>query len=113
MFTIPLAVVGGAIGAKFMLWMVGSIGSKMYQSHTFTNDDIIGLQAEVTVPVQGTGMGEVVYVVGGTRYTSSARATKPDAAAIARGSKAIICDVRDDVAYIEPWTDSALAFDEP
>lgn len=112
LFTLPLAIVGGTIGAKFMLWMVGSIGSKMYQSHTFTHDDIIGLPAEVSVPVQGTGMGEIVYVVGGTRHTLSARVNTPELV-IARGTRAIICDVRDDVAYIEPWTDASLGFDEP
>jgi hypothetical protein len=110
--TLPLAIIGGALGAKFMLAFVGLIGSKMYQSHTFTQQDVIGLQAEVTVPVTNQGTGEVVYVVGGTRHTSSAKPNKPEVH-LPRGAKAIICDVRDDVAYIEPWGEDELALTAP
>lgn len=111
-YTLPAAIIGGYLGAKMMLNMVAYIGTRMYQSHTFTQDDVVGLQAEVTVPVGSQGLGEVVYVVGGCRYTASARANKPELS-LARGSKAIICDIRDDIAYIEPWTeDLALTAEE-
>lgn len=101
-WTMPLAVLGGVIGARLTLNFVGLIASRMYESHSFSTQDIIGLEAEVSVPVSATGMGEIIYTQGGTRHTSSARSTNAEVA-LARGAKAIICDVRDDVAYIEPW----------
>jgi hypothetical protein len=98
----PFAIVGGIGGAKMTMNMVSWLTRRLFESHTFSNDDVIGLEAEVSVPVTATGMGEVMYVKGGRRYTSSARATKSDAS-FGRGAKTIICDIRDDVAYIEAW----------
>jgi hypothetical protein len=112
LFTLPLAILGGAFGAKLMMTMVAMIGNRMYQSGTFSEQDIIGIAAEVTVPVSGQGLGEIIYSVGGARHTTSARANKPEQS-LARGAKAIICDIRDDIAYIEPWTEEfALSAEE-
>jgi hypothetical protein len=111
LWTLPIALIGGVFGAKLTLNFVGFLGSRMYESGTFSTQDVIGLQAEVTVPVSDQGMGEVVYVKGGRRDTASARVNKPEIS-LARGTMAIICDIRDDVAYVEPWSDFALTASE-
>ncbi len=101
-WTLPVAILGGLGGVKITMACIGWLGARMYESGSFSIQDVIGLQAEVSVAPSEQGMGEIIYVKGGTRYTASARLARPDAP-IPRGSKAIICDMRDDIAYVEPW----------
>lgn len=104
-FTLPIALLAGLVGTKFTMWLMGMLVSKLYASGTFTGQSIIGSKAEVTVAVENGKLGEVTCIAGGSRLTSSARAV--DAAqSFKRGAAVIIADVRDDVAYVEPWTES-------
>ena len=45
--------------------------------------DLIGAEANVITPIPENGVGEIAYVVGGTRYTAPARAE--NGAAVANG----------------------------
>ncbi len=102
LWTLPLAIVGGLAGAQVTLNFIGWLATRMYASGTFSIQDAIGLEAEVTVPLSAQGLGEIIYVHGGVRYTAPARMSSPEAL-LSRGARAIICDIRDDIAYVEPW----------
>lgn len=69
--------------------------------------DLIGQRADVTVPIQGGEVGEVVFVIGLSRYNKSARALNPETS-FAQGSKVIISDIDDHVLLVEPWNELLL-----
>jgi hypothetical protein len=61
-------VVGGLVSYAFYKIMQATQGS----SHPRTGEEI-GIEAEVTVPIPNDGVGEIAYVVRGTRFTNQAR----------------------------------------
>lgn len=61
-------VVGGLVSFLFYRVMVATQGS----SHARANE-AIGVSAEVTVPIPHQGLGEVAYVLRGSRYTNPAK----------------------------------------
>src|SRR6185369_4920662 len=61
-------IVGGAVSYAFFRIMQATQAS----SHARAGEEI-GLEAEVTVPIPNDGLGEIAYVVRGTRFTNPAR----------------------------------------
>jgi len=61
-------VVGGAVSYAFYRIMQATQAS----SHARAGEEI-GLEAEVTVSIPNGGMGEIAYVVRGSRFTNPAR----------------------------------------
>jgi hypothetical protein len=61
-------IVGGAVAYGFYRIMQSTQAS----SHVRAGEEI-GLQAEVTVPIPNGGLGEIAYVVRGSRLTNPAR----------------------------------------
>lgn len=102
--SLPVALTGGVLATRATLTVIGALASRLHQSGSFSQESLIGLQAEITVPVNAGRTGELTCIAGGPRYTLSARALNPEAA-FRRGALVIIADVKDDVAYIEPWPD--------
>ena len=70
---LPLAaasglLIGGAVSYAFFRIMLSTQAS----SHARAGEEI-GLEAEITVPIPNNGLGEIAYVVRGTRFTNPAR----------------------------------------
>lgn len=61
-------VVGGLVSYAFYKIMLVTQAS----SHARMNE-AIGLDAEVTIPIPHVGMGEIAYVLAGSRYTNPAK----------------------------------------
>lgn len=103
---VPAAIFGLLVTGQVMRalgWMV----SQMNVTSQADASDLIGQRADVTVPIQGGDVGEVVFVVGLSRYNKSARALNPDTS-FNQGSKVIISDVEDNVVLVEPWKEFLL-----
>jgi hypothetical protein len=109
-FTVPIALAGGFFGTMLTLHLMGVLARSLSSSSSFSQASLIGLQAEVTVPVQAGKTGEITCVAGGPRYTCSARTLQSDTI-FKRGAQVIICDMRDDIAYVEPWPDNLESFE--
>jgi len=61
-------IVGGAVSYGFFRIMLATQAS----SHARAGEEI-GIEAEITVPIPNDGLGEIAYVVRGTRFTNPAR----------------------------------------
>jgi membrane protein implicated in regulation of membrane protease activity len=68
-------------------------------------ENLIGQVAEINIPCSDSATGEVIYVVGGKRYSAAARSSKAGVN-IERGTKVIIADRQDHLLLIEPYTES-------
>jgi hypothetical protein len=106
-YTLAVAVVGGLLGTKLTLHMMGLMVSRMYSSASFRKDSLIGYEAEVTVSLEAGRTGEIACVARGPSYTISARCLRPDES-FKRGDRVIISDIRDDIAYVEAWPEDVL-----
>jgi hypothetical protein len=70
---LPLAGVSGfAVGGAVFLVFYKLFAVTQASSHARPLE-MIGLEAQVTVPIPHDGLGEITYTVGGMRFTGSAR----------------------------------------
>ncbi|MCX7923748.1 MAG: hypothetical protein N3B21_17325 [Clostridia bacterium] len=87
----------GIVGAGMFFGVV----KLMYNSQSnssFSQSDLIEMDAEVATPVPEGGMGEIVYVIGGVRHSMPAKSIYKEK--IAKGEIAKIKEVSGGIAYI-------------
>lgn len=72
----PLSLVGGAVIATGVLSLFNSLFKKTQSSSESRVASLVGLTATIITPIPETGVGEIAYVQGGTRYTAPARVEK-------------------------------------
>jgi membrane protein implicated in regulation of membrane protease activity len=65
-----LSALGSAIGTYYIF---RTLYRSTQGSSEATMSELVGLEAEVLTPLEGTKTGEIAYVQKGTRYTSMAR----------------------------------------
>lgn len=70
---IPLAAVSGVVIAAIVFLFFYKIFEMTQSSSEPRAGDVIGLEAEVTVPIPNQGLGEIAYTVAVTRYNNPAR----------------------------------------
>lgn len=70
---IPVAAFSGIIVGGLVSWAFYKIMLVTQASSHARMNDAIGLEAEVTIPIPHVGLGEIAYVMGGSRYTNPAK----------------------------------------
>ena len=86
-------VIGAAIFFGIVKFMYSSQSNSMY-----SQNDIIGFDAEVITPVPANGLGEIAYVINGSRYNLTAKSANGEK--IERGETVKIRDVSGNVAIV-------------
>jgi membrane protein implicated in regulation of membrane protease activity len=72
--SLPIAFAAGVAAAAFIFLLFYHFFTKVQASSETRMAEVIGLTAEVTVPIAHAGVGEVAYVCRGARLVSPARA---------------------------------------
>ena len=72
----PLSLLGGLAVAGVLLVFLRYVFGHTQSSSESRVAALIGAEANVITPIPENGVGEIAYVVGGTRYTAPARAEK-------------------------------------
>jgi membrane protein implicated in regulation of membrane protease activity len=70
----PLSIVGGGLVAGTLMMFFSSVFRHTQSSSESRVMALLGAEASVVSPIPENGVGEIAYVVGGTRYTAPARA---------------------------------------
>jgi membrane protein implicated in regulation of membrane protease activity len=70
---LPVAAVSGMLVGGFVSYLFYKIMQMTQGSSQPRAGEEIGIEAEVTVPIPNDGLGEVAYVLRGTRFTNPAR----------------------------------------
>jgi membrane protein implicated in regulation of membrane protease activity len=70
----PLSLVGGLAVAGVLLVFLRAVFSHTQSSSESHVARLVGTEANVITPIPENGVGEIAYVVGGTRYSAPARA---------------------------------------
>jgi membrane protein implicated in regulation of membrane protease activity len=72
----PLSLFGAFLVAAGLYKVLGFIFSHSQSSSESKVGRLIGTEANVITPIAENGVGEIAYVVGGSRYTAAARTEK-------------------------------------
>ncbi len=100
---------GDLLSSVFALGFAGMVGAAiffgivklMYGSQsdsTFSQNDLVGMDAEVTIPIPYKGMGEIVCSINGTRYNMAAR--DAEGGEIQRGEPVKIKEIAGNTAVV-------------
>ena len=92
----PLAVLIAA--GQFLLWV--KVFVKAQASSEATLSEVLGCQAEVAAGIPGDRVGQITYVIRGSRFT--APAVSSDATDIPRGTQVVIVNVRGTTLVVRP-----------
>ncbi len=79
----PLAIVCGLLVAAFAIWLIGTLFFKTQSSSEARTSQVLGCDATVVTPITEKGVGEITYVISGTRFNAPARTE--DGSAIEKG----------------------------
>jgi hypothetical protein len=100
----PLAVVvgvaGGLVGAAVVTWFVFKVLSPITGLVEGEDYRMPGTIARVTSGIREGGTGEIVYVQGGVRQVSAARAV--DGRPISRGTEVVVLNSAAGIAMVQP-----------
>lgn len=101
-----------AIAAGVIMRQVGQYALRTFvrASHVSTAskvEDAIGHSAEVSVSIQPGRTGEITYVLGSKRYNMPAKSQQEESE-FKRGAKVLICDIKNGVVFVEPWTELTI-----
>ena len=69
----PLSLLGGLVVAGAILLFLRSVFRHTQSSSESHVARLVGAEANVITPIPANGVGEITYVVGGTRYSAPAR----------------------------------------
>jgi membrane-bound ClpP family serine protease len=86
-FSAPLSLLGGMFVAGGLLVFLRSVFRHTQSSSESHVAQLIGAEANVITPIPANGVGEIAYVVGGTRYSAPARSENNAAVATGRTVK--------------------------
>jgi membrane protein implicated in regulation of membrane protease activity len=85
----PLSLLGGLAVAGVLLVFLRSVFRHTQSSSESHVAQLVGAEANVITPIPANGVGEIAYVVGGTRYSAPARAENNAAVANGRTVKIV------------------------
>ncbi len=94
----PLSVLGGMVIAAGVLWLFSAMFHKTQSSSEGHQGTLIGRTATVITPIPVSGVGEIAYVQGGSRYTAPAREVK--GVAVANGQTVTITRVAESQFFV-------------
>jgi len=94
----PLSLLGGFAVAGMLLMFLRAVFSHSQSSSESRVAALAGTTANVITPIPENGVGEIAYVVGGTRYTAPARAE--NGVAVANGATVKIIRIVGNQFYI-------------
>jgi hypothetical protein len=98
---VPIGFVGAAIVFVFMARVLWSPHENM-QSADY---HMVGVLGKLTQPIREGGIGELVYLQGGTRKSCGARSA--DGAAIEKGAEVVVTSYERGIATVKRWSDLA------
>jgi hypothetical protein len=98
-FSAPLSIVAAALAAGGLYKFLSVLFSHTQGSSESHVAALAGTDASVITPIPENGVGEIAYVVGGTRYTAAARVE--DGTAVAGGKPVKITRVVGTQFYVK------------
>jgi membrane protein implicated in regulation of membrane protease activity len=81
----PVSAMAGGVIALLVFWVFNAMFSKTQSSSESKVRSLVGHTASVITPIPESGVGEIAYIQGGTRYTAPARSVDSKAVGVTKG----------------------------
>ena len=94
----PLSAVGGGVVAWLVFLLFNAMFNRTQSSSESRVASVVGQTASVITPIPATGVGEIAYVQGGTRYTAPAR--EEDGKPVGNGQTVKVCRIAGSQFYV-------------
>jgi len=95
---VPLSILAGLVVAAGVFFVFEAIFSRMQASSEGHMSMLLGRTATVISPIPASGMGEIAYVQGGSRYTAPAR--EQDGKAVGAGQTVKIMRIAESQFFV-------------
>jgi len=105
-WSLPPAFGAGLLVSAAALFGLNTMMRKLQGTCSYRNTDIVHRDAEVITPIPEGGVGEVAFIIQHTRRCGPARSA--DGAAVPRGARVTIVDLRDNGYLVRPTTEERL-----
>jgi membrane protein implicated in regulation of membrane protease activity len=105
--TIIPSALAAVVLTRFTLNIMSLVLNRLEGRGVASMSDLVGLMGTVTISIEPGLTGQITYSVEGKRERCPARSLTGEAT-FRRGTRVMIAEVRDRVAYVEPWTDAFL-----
>ncbi|HEY3884164.1 MAG TPA: hypothetical protein VGL62_03065 [Vicinamibacterales bacterium] len=101
------ATIAGIAGAAIVFWIMAHVLWSPDENMQSADYHMTGVLGRLSQPIRPGGIGELVYVQGGTRKSCGARSA--DGSAIAKGTEVVVTEYDRGVALVRRWSDLAAA----
>jgi membrane-bound ClpP family serine protease len=99
------SVAVGVAGAAIVFWLMAHVLWSPNENMQSADYEMVGTLGTLTQPIRSGGIGELVYVQGGSRKSCGARSE--DGAAIDKGSEVVVTGYERGIASVRRWSDLA------
>ena len=99
------SVLVGLAGAAIVFWLMAHVLWSPHENMQSADYQMVGTLGTVTQPIRPDGIGEVVYLQGGTRKSCGARSA--DGFPIEKGSEVVVTSYDRGIASVKRWSDLA------
>lgn len=101
------AVLAGVAGAAIVFWIMAHVLWSPDENMQTLDYDMVGMLGRLSQPIRPDGLGELVYVQGGTRKSCGARTD--DGSPIEKGAEVVVTEYDRGIALVRRWSDLAAA----
>lgn len=101
------AVLAGFAGGAIVFWIMAHVLWSPDENMQTVDYDMVGILGQLSQPIRTNGLGELVYVQGGTRKSCGARTD--DGSPIERGAEVVVTQYDRGIALVRRWSDLAAA----
>lgn len=99
------SVFAGVAGAAIVFWLMVHVLWSPHENMQSADYEMVGMLGTLTQAIRAGGIGELVYLQGGTRKSCGARSA--DGAAIEKGSEVVVTGYERGIASVRRWSDLA------
>jgi membrane protein implicated in regulation of membrane protease activity len=101
------AVLAGLAGATIVFWIMAHVLWSPNENMQSVDYHMVGVLGHLSRPIRAGGIGELVYVQGGTRKSCGARSA--DSAAIEKGAEVVVTEYDGGIASVRRWSELVAA----
>ena len=99
------AAAAGFAGATIVFWIMARVLWSPNENMQSVDYHMVGVLGHLSQPIRAGGLGELVYVQGGTRKSCGARSD--DGAPIEKGAEVVVTEYEAGIAQVRRWSDLA------
>lgn len=99
------AAIGGLAGAAIVFWIMARVLWSPDENMQSIDYHMVGVLGHLSRPIRAGGLGELVYVQGGTRKSCGAKSD--DGAVIEKGAEVVVTEYDRGIASVRRWSDLA------